>query len=194
MAEIEDGTGTNNRAKVTSEFRLAVDSISTAHISHESIENGEAYVIASDFISLTTTGSYNSLLHLKCDITEKHFHIERIRVCSTASNYAQLKVIANATGGTIISDANKAHTNNLNMSSGNVTDGRLIAYAASGDGKTNTGGEHFTQFTNKAPGHSDVFYYGALMIYKGNSITIECKPNTAGDFCIEVIGYFDNKH
>ena len=133
---LEDGKGTGYKAQVTEEQRLSVDSIVTSHLAHESQDDGEAFIFASGFISLTTTGAFNGLLYIKCTTSESHFHVSKIRTCSSATGFMQLKIIKNPTTGTLISDANAATTSTLNFGSSKSTSGRADVYSASGDGKT----------------------------------------------------------
>ena len=185
---------TGQGMRVTNEGRGAVDSINLTHIAHESQDDGTAYILATDFVALTTTGSFNGLLYFKnTDSQNRHFHIHHFRVCAglcAAGSTLQVKVIENATTGTLISDANAAVTNNMNSTSSNTFGGN--AYAASGDGKTITDGVYYTQFINHAPGHSVQNYDGAIIIGKNDSFAIEVKPSVAMTTCIELIGYFEH--
>lgn len=188
---LEDGKGSGYKAQVTKEQKLAVDAINTTHLAHESKDDGEAFVIATDFISLTTTGSFNGLLYFKCTTSDQNFHIEKIRICSSGTGYMQIEVTKNPTTGTLISDANAALTNPLNFGSSKVINGRADVYSASGDGKTVTDGDKLTQYINKSPGHSHQDYEGSLILHNGDSIAITCKPSIATDICLELLGYFE---
>jgi len=192
--EIQDGTGSGARAKVNKEGRLTVDAVTDKHITHEAKDDGEAYVLASGFIDLTTTGSFNGLMYIKNLSSDKHFHIQRLRVCGGATGSVQFKILKNASTGTLISDANAAYSTNSNFASGNELEGRCTVLGASGDGKTVTDGEYFTQFIQKTAGHSIQEYDGIIMLHKNHSLAIVAKPSAAMTVCVEVLGYYEEHH
>jgi hypothetical protein len=173
--------------------KLLVESTSLPFIAYESEDQANSFLVASGFIALTTTGSFNGMLYMKnTDSQNRNFHIHHFRVCSglgaSASSTLQIQCKLNATAGTLISDANAATVTNMNTNSNKAFGGDV--YAASGDGKTVTDGSSFTQFINRAPGHSIQDYDGSIVIGNGVSFTIECKPSEAQTVCIELIGYF----
>lgn len=188
---IEDGKGTGYKVEITKEQKISCDASITSHLAHESKTYGESFVIASGFISLTTTGSFNGLLYVKNTTSEKNFHVEKVRICSSGSGYMQIEVKKNPTTGTLISDANAATTNALNFGSSKVLSGRADVYAASGDGKTVTDGSDLSQYINMSPGHSHQDYEGALILHNGDSIAISCKPSVSTEICIELLGFFE---
>lgn len=191
--EIIDGTGKGNRAKVDIDNRLQVFAVTESRIADISARKGESFILTSDFISLTTTGSFNGLQYIKNTNTEKDLYIDKIRVCGTGSSmgYVQCKLYKNPTTGTLISDANDGITVPSNMGSNEVYDG--LNYAASADGKTVTDGEQFSQFTVHLPGHTTQEYQGNLIIPSGKSIAILGKPSYASEVCIEIQCWFESK-
>jgi hypothetical protein len=187
--QIEDGTGTGARVQVTKDNQLLTFAVSENRVADVSKRSGDAFLIASDFISLTTTGSFNGLLYIKNN-NAKSLFIQTIRTCSDAASASmQLRMIKNPTTGTLISDANAADATSSNLGSSNTFDGD--AYTASGDGKTVTDGDNLTQFINRSPGHSIQDYEGAIVIPKGQSLAITCKPSAATDICIEVQCWYE---
>lgn len=189
MSYILDGAGSNRRAKVNSRNKLLVRSTAEPIVAAVSAEQGLSYLLASDFISLTTTGSFNALMYVKNTSTNKNLHIGKIRTCSSGSGFMQVRLIAQPTSGTIVSDANSSDLSNANLSSGNVFDG--ISYSASGDGKTITDGSNFAQFINMSPGHSVQDYEGSIVLGPSDSIGLTCKPSVATIICIEIQCYFE---
>jgi len=185
---IQDGTGSGNSAKVNDQKQLETLSVTTSRVADISENEETAHLIATDFISLTTTGSFNALLYIKNN-SSKTLFIQTIRTCSDSTGSLQIRMIKNPTAGTIVSDANAATSLSSNMASSVSFDG--LAYSASGDGKTITDGDNLTQFINKSPGHSIQEYEGAIVIPKGTSIGLTCKPSASTTVCVEVQCWFE---
>lgn len=192
--EIVNGVGDQNRAEVNSENRLLVEAVTLPHIAHEAIDDEAAYILASDFISLTTTGSFNGLMYLKGLDSDYHFHIQRIRICSNASGSLQVKMLHTCSTGTLISDANAGNISNTVIGSANTLTNLLTVYSASADGKTVTDGTLFTQYQQNLLGHSNQEYDGSILIKKDQTLAIVAKPSASCDICIEVLGYVEPKH
>jgi hypothetical protein len=188
--ELRDGTGSGRMAKVDNDKRLQTSSVITPVSAHIAEDDGQTYMLASDFISLTTTGSFNALMYVKNTSATRNLHIETIRTCSTDTGSIQIRLIKNPTAGTIISDANDSDKLNSNFSSNNSFSG--LSYAASGDGKTITDGENFTQFINRSPGHSIQEYSGGIILGPGDSIGLTAKPSASTTICVEIQTYFTN--
>lgn len=187
------GAGVNGEvALVSKKGHLLVNSVVESTMAYESEQNGNGFIIATGFIPLTTTGSFNGVLYLKnTDTKNRPFHIEHLRVCASlaaAGSSLQVQLKRDVSTGTLISDANNAIKSNINDDSGNTFNGD--AYTASTDGKTITNGVDFTQFSNAAPGHSIQDYEGAISISKNRTLSIEIKPSVAMTVCIELLGYF----
>jgi len=192
--EIIDGSGDGYRASVDNKKRLQTKAVSVPNIAIVAQDEENAYVLSSGFISLTTTGSFNGLMFIKGLNSDKEFHIERIRVCGngTMNDAVQVKMIGNATAGTLISDANDAYSHNTTLGSSNSMEGDFAYYTASGDGKTITDGDWFAQFQQPSIGHSHQDYDGSIVISKDTSLAIEAKPEIACEICIEILGYVKN--
>lgn len=190
--QIEDGTGTGARAKITDNNRLETFSITESRSADISLRNGETFILTSDFISLTTTGSFSALMYVK-NTSQKNMFIDKIRICGTGSSMGDLqtKIIKNPTTGTLISDANAGISVPSNLGSNVSFTG--LNYAASADGKTITDGTQFSQFTIHLPGHTIQEYDGALIVPGGSSFSIEGKPSYASEICVEVQCWFENK-
>jgi len=190
--QIEDGTGSGKRVKVTESNRLETFSITETRSADISLREGETFILTTDFIALTTTGSFNALMYVK-NTSLKNLFIDKIRICGTGSSMGNLqtKMIKNPTTGTLISDANAGISVPSNLGS-NVT---FVGtnYAASGDGKTITDGDQFSQFTIHLPGHTIQEYDGALIVPGGNSFAILGKPSYSTEVCVEVQCWFESK-
>ena len=102
---IQDGTGTGNLAKVDASNHLKVKAAVIANVREVSGRTQQAFVVASDFVALTTTGSFNGVLYLKNTSTDKTLYIESVRTCSrptattAAANSSEWRVIKNPTAG-----------------------------------------------------------------------------------------------
>lgn len=187
---ILDGTGKGYKAKVNSNSRLETFSISEERIADVS-KTGYSFLVATDFIDLTTTGSFNGLLYIKNNSSTKDIFIKTMRICADGSGTAQCRLIRNPTAGTLISEATPA--DNLSSNAGSNVNFDGLAYTASGDGKTVTDGSNWTQFINRMPGHSVQHYDGAIVIPNGQSMALTVKPSAATTICIEVQAWFEGK-
>jgi len=185
---LRDGTGNAYLAKVNNENRLVTLSITKDRIGDIAQTTSEAFLIATNFVSLTTTASFSGLLYIK-NTSDKNLIVRTIRVCTTGTGYIQCKITRNPTAGTLISDANAAiaYSGNLDSSATIQAD----TYAASGDGKTITDGNFMTNFTTRSPGHSIENYDGVLIVPKNRAFAIECKPSVSTEVCVEVQCWFE---
>ena len=191
--EIRDGAGGEKRARVDNNNRLETFSITESRMADISLRDGTSYIITSDFVSLTTTGSFTGMLYIKNTDSSKNLFIDKVRICGTGTsmNSLQTKFYKNPTTGTLISDANNGIVVPSNLGSNETFPG--LVYAASADGKTVTDGTQFSQFTIHLPGHSIQEYDGALIVPGGSSIAIAVQPGVATTACIEVQCWMEKK-
>lgn len=191
--EIIDGTGKGYRAAVNKNKRLETFSITESRLADISLREGRSFLLTSDFISLTTTGSFNGMLYIKNTDTSKLVFIDKIRVCGTGTsmNSMQTKFYKNPTTGTLISDANAGISVAANLGSEELFPG--LVYSASADGKTITDGTQFSQFTIHLPGHTIQEYQGTVIIPGGSALGIAVKPGAATEACIEVQCWVEDK-
>jgi hypothetical protein len=191
--QLEDGTGSGSRVKVTSDNRLETFSITESRMADISLRNGKAFIITSDFVALTTTGAFNGMLYIKNTDTSRDLFVDKVRVCGTGTsmNAMQCKFYKNPTTGTLISDANDGIVVPSNLGSNEVFTGDI--YAASGDAKTVTNGTQFSQFTIHLPGHTIQEYDGALIIPGGSALAIAVQPSAATTACIEIQAWYEEK-
>ena len=190
--EIIDGTGSGKRAKVDSNNRLETFSVSESRMADVSVRDGQSFILTSDFISLTTTASFNGVFYLKNTDATKIIYIDKIRICGTGTSmgYVQCKLIKNPTTGTLISDETSAIAIPANL--GASTDFIGTVYKGA-DAKTVTDGTQFSQFTVHLPGHTTQEYDGALVLTGGTSFSIEVKPSYATELCVEIQCWIENK-
>lgn len=191
--EIVDGTGKGYRASVNKNNRIETFSIGESRISDISNREGKSFLLTSDFVSLTTTASFNGMMYIKNTDTSKLLFIDKIRICGTGSsgNYVQVKFYKNPTTGTLITDANAGIAIPANLGSQEVFPG--LVYSASADAKTVTDGTQFSQFILHTPGHTIQEYDGMIIIPGGSAIAIVVKPSNAIDACVEVQCWIEDK-
>jgi hypothetical protein len=193
MAEmIRDGTGKGFLAKVDSDNRLVNHSIITCDCTYNSIVKEQTYEFATGaFIGLANDTNEHAIMYIKNTSKTKFLHIHEIRTCGTAT--IKWLLYKNDTGGTIVSDANKGIAVNHNFQSGNSADADVLA--ASGSGKTRSGGEIMSQHIDEE-GHSEIPFVGSLILETNNSLTLTATlaNAAAGDeCCVRMHVYFEDK-
>jgi hypothetical protein len=182
--KVVDGTGGGHSTKVDSTNRLHVKAANFSGLEVFSAELGESYYLISDFVTLTTTGSYNGMLYIK-NTSNKNLHIAYVRTCGT--QVQQWKLTKQPTTGTLISGASAANQENLNFTSGNSFGGLVYKGA---DATTITDGTLLAQWINGA-GHSNTNMEGAIILGNGDSLALSCQPAVAGTFCVTVLAYYE---
>ncbi len=180
---IKDGTGKGFLAKVGPTNRLAVDGVIDSFLRDVSVESEQSYYLASDFVDLTTTGTALGMFYCKYTGTKK-MSVFNIRTCGTGIQ--QWVLLKNPTTGTLISDTNAGHNNNLHFVSSNILSADV--YAASADGKTVTNGTHLAQWIN-GTGHSTSELDGAIILSQNESFALTCQIITALTACATVLCY-----
>lgn len=188
---LTDGTGSGSQLKINELNRIVGDCTSQTRIADISLRTGQAYTIATGFISLTTTASFSGILWIKnTDSEGRNMLIEHIRVCgeSAAMEAVQCVVYRNPTTGTLISNASAAYASNNNFGSANAFNG--LAYKGA-DANTITNGDWFTNFTTHVSGHSIIDFNDSLIIPKNSSIGFALKPSNTMEICMEVNVHFE---
>lgn len=124
MTQITDGKGSGSRAEVNTENQLVVSAVVATELEHESEENGQSYVWATDAVNPGTGGA--TVLLLK-NTSDTPLHIASVTISgSTTSEYTihvpttEVTVTGNTVTGV-----------NLNTASSNV------AEASAADSETN---------------------------------------------------------
>lgn len=158
----------------------------------QAAEEGNGYNINTGTIALTGTGT-SGLLYFKND-EDFDFVVTAIAVgmgtrSATITDAANVTIIRNPTGGTVVSDASVvAMSSNNNFGSSNALKSTTLAYAASATGKTITGGtDHALIYM------TDGRLLASLDIElpKGSAVGVEIDLNTSGGanvYCA-LIGY-----
>ena len=174
---IQDGTGTKRRVKVTELNRLSTDSITEERAVFNSIEQGNTFLIVTDFLSFTgTTGQDNGVLYIKNNSNKKML-IHNIKFWSgTASQLTKISTYRNPTLGTLISSEIDATVQNINFGSANTYEG--LAYQGDGSYLTLTNGDvwgrHYLGIGNQQM--LAFMWNGAVALEKDNSLGITCQP------------------
>jgi hypothetical protein len=187
---IEDGTGSGNSAKVNDNNRLETYSFGRSDAADNSIRSEQSYEFASGaFVTLATDVNEHAIFYLKNTSTTKSLLVGSIRACGTAP--VLWTMYKNDTGGDLISDANAGTEANHNFRSTNVADADV--WAASGSGKTRSGGSWLTQFINNT-GHSTEEYDGYLILGANNSLTMTATNATSvasTRCCVRIHAYYE---
>jgi len=179
------GDGPGARVKNNNLHTFSITESRIADIS----KTGYSFLLATDFVSLTTTGSFNGIMYIKNTDSNKSLFIDSVRVCGDTTGNAQIRYLRNPTAGTLISDANDADQLSANAGSNIPFPG--LAYSASGDGKTVTDGDSWSQYIQRTAGHSSEIYNGAIIIPNGSSLAISAKPSVAMTLCMAVQCWFE---
>ena len=131
-----------DKAVVNEKGRLQVESTSFTRY-EQSSQNGDAFNVNTEYIRSITSAGENGMLYLKNNsefdlaIEAWFWGVENLSGGTPTGNPI-LRAYFNPTGGTLISDANAATI--VNRSAGSSeTFGDIVAYKASGTGKTVTG-------------------------------------------------------
>jgi len=174
MTMITDGTGTGVKAKVNSENKLLVESVTETAFENQA-EEGNAFNLNTEDIVLDGgISGEQGLLYIKnnessdLEIVGWFIGIRDADRTGATSDTNLFKLIANPTGGTLISDASEAAVANRNLGSPRVFD--VTAYKASGDGKTVTGGEATLLYQYHTAGRT--FGTVTFTIPRGSSLAI----------------------
>ena len=177
---IMDGTGSNRRAKVDSDYRLQVKSVSIQELS-SATEDGNTFIVASDFVTLSTTGSFSGVFYFKNTSADRDYHIDSLRTCNDSFAYWRIK--KSVTSGTLVSGGTAATVTNGDLS---LTTAPTCTALSGSDGATVTDGS-LTGTHMQGAGHSVQEWKGGVDLPPGASLAIECNPNAAGDVCIQMV-------
>jgi hypothetical protein len=192
--QIQDGTGTSRKAKVTELNRILVDSITEERAVYNSIEVGNTFVISTNFLSLTgVTGQENGVLYIKNN-SDKKMLIHHIKLWSgTASQFTKINMYKNPTTGTLISSAIAADVQNINFGSSNDYEG--LAYQGNGTFLTVTNGNVFGRHYLGVGNQQMLMFMwnGAVTLDKGSSLAVTCEPPNGVTFNLtcEMEVYFE---
>lgn len=186
METILDGTGSGKRLKIDSNNRAVTQAIIKDEMTDVSERDGEAYIFASgDFTALTTTDTETGFFYLLNDNPDKELHIKSIRTCGDVVQ--KWRLYKEVSGGTLISNAVAGSSNNINLTKSNTAQATVYKGA---DGDTVTGGTMLEHWINGV-GYSTEDLDGALVLGKGDSLTLTAEVPTAGDLCCRIVAYYE---
>lgn len=177
---IKDGTGKSYLAKVDSTNKLEVRSTTLTEIEESSID-GMAWNINTGWIS--TISADSALLYFYNNDSEDFF-IDAIAVGlkeSSATEVQGVYIVANPTGGTLVSAATNCDMiANRRIGSNNTLDTNTLVYKATASGQTLTGGSDAALFAQTDGGR--LYATVSFIVPKGKAIGIR----------IEVLGSFSD--
>ena len=174
MTMLTDGTGNNYRAKIGSDNRLYVESVSETAFEYQSEEGNAFNLNTEDIVLSTNSASDQGLLYVKnngdatLELVGWFIGIRDADRTGATSETNIFKLVANPTGGTLISDGVEAAVANRNLGSPRVFD--VTAYKASGDGKTVTGGDSTLLYQYHTAGRT--FGTVTFTVPRGSSLAI----------------------
>lgn len=171
---IRDGTGSERTSRVTQDNQLDVVATTLGFEERSIAVGGNVISLSTNITNLTTTGSFNGLLYIKNNASSP-IVLWRVFVSSVQS--AQWKITRKPTGGTLISDANAAVQWNRNLLSTKSLVG--LAYSASANGKTVTGGTDIVSVVGcVGPQH---LMTSLIVVGSGDELALQCKPSATSD-------------
>lgn len=176
---IRDGTGTGIAAKVTSDNRIYVSSVSQTEKDHAADEEGK-YNINTGDITLTSAAK-TTVLYLKNNEDEDFFltaAIYNLGSSTGGSGDVKIEVIRNPNAtGDIITNANAVESViNLNFGSSQTLNALVYKGAT---GETVLAGTEVALSTRSSSSTGRIFIdLGAIIIPKGSSVSINYTPPT----------------
>lgn len=190
MFQVGDGKGRGFLAEVDSIQRLRSLATMVCDCRDNSVRLAESYEFATGaFVTLANDTNEHAIFYLKNTSPTKALFIHEIRTCGTVT--IKWTLYKNDTGGTLISDANAGVEVNHNFSSANVA--AADVWAASGSGKTRSGGSWMSQHID-GPGHSNMHLAGALILGANDSLTLTATLEAAAagvECCCRIHGYYE---
>jgi hypothetical protein len=178
--QIKDGGGSGRLARVNAGGQLEAKAEVLSELAAVSRGTESAFMVATDFAALTSTGIFSGVLFYKnTSQTEQRVY----RMQSAGTVLQQWRLIKNPTAGTLISAGTARVAENLDSSSPVTLVAQLLAGA---EGLTVTDGLLWTQWVN-APGHAEHILDGAFIVQPGDSLALVCKPAAAADVCASLL-------
>ena len=179
--QIQDGTGSSKKAKVSNSNRLFVESVTRSEREEEALL-GEAYIVGSGFVELTTTGT-SAVLYFKNnedeDLVITRFLIGVKKSSGGTENFVTgiiyknpTSMVSGTTNSLILNNVNFGSSNTLNIDSEIGQTGALLA-----------GGSAY--LATVAPTENLTAEDASTIIPKGSSIGVFITP-PPGNTSIEV--------
>lgn len=189
--KIKDGTGSGYLAKVSADNKLEVDSVVTSSFTNASII-GIGTNIVTSVISLTTANEsgvfYAKNTSASYDLVCESFAVGVGKANGTVSNPSLIRIYANPTGGTLISNATAISINN-NRNFAKVGAFSGLLYEGT-EGATVTGASQVaTLFQN----HSGRLLASLnFVVPENNSVALTVQPNcdSGTDVYVALISYY----
>lgn len=182
---IKDGTGAGYNAKVFSNNKLAVQSVSQGRAAYFADVEEASYLIATGgFISITTANTETGVFYMKYT-GDGDFHITSIRTCGVETN--KWLLYKDASTGTLISNAVSGVITNTSIASSNLAP--ITCYKGA-EGDTVTNGTVIENWIN-GMGHSTEDFDGVLVLKKNDSLALTCEVPMASDVCVRILGFED---
>ena len=172
--QIEDGTGNGNRARVDSDKRLHVNSVSRTQL-EQAVLLGQAYNVSTGSMTLTSANE-SAVGYFKYNGNDPLIIKEILVILgdSNGTGSGLIKLIKNPTAGTIISNAvNVSAAINRDFGSANVLDANAYKGA---EGDTITGGTTFAITSRNENAQVVTFDAAPIKLRKGNSIAVTYTP------------------
>ena len=193
--EIIDGAGTGNRAKVDSDKRLHVNSVTRTQDEQAALL-GEAYNLSTGSITLTSANQ-SAVAYLKYTGADPFVIKEMLMIPSDStggSGNALIQIKSNPTAGTIISGAvSFSAINNRDFSSSKSLDETALIYKGA-EGNTITDGGTFAITTRSSFASPVSFDAANIVLRKGNSIAVCITPptgNTSQTWVVAITGFVE---
>lgn len=173
--KIEDGTGASYRAKVSDQYRLLTESLTTDESVSQTFE-GRAYNVNTGSITLTSANASGVLYMLNTGSTDIVITslIYLLGTSTGGSGNINVKVYRNPTAGTLISGGTSFAAVNRDFGSANTLSATIKKGA---EGQTVTDGSIVTESLFTSVGRQ-VIAVGALVLRPGNSIALVITPQT----------------
>lgn len=193
--QIQDGTGSSKRAKVTNRNRVLTDAITEERAVFNSIADGKTFVVFTDFISFVGSGTNQyGLIYIKNN-SDQLMLIHHVKLwLGTLNQTVRVRMYSEPTTGTLISGANDSEIMNINMGSSQDFGG--VSYQGTGGNLTVTNGDimgnHFLGSGNQQM--LAMMWNGAMVIPKNSSMAITVQPDNAATVVItaEIEVYFED--
>lgn len=183
--QIQDGTGKNLKAKVSANNRLYTQSVNRSERQEESLA-GEAYIIGTGFVNLTTSGT-SAVLYFKnnedMDLVITRYLVSVKKSSGGTENFVTGIIYKNPTS-MVSGTTNPLAINNVNFGSSNTVD----ADSEIGQqGASLAGGSAY--FATVAPTESLTSEDASTILPKGSSIGVFITPppgNTSVDVSVGI--------
>lgn len=176
--QLQDGTGSSKRVKVTQNNRLLTDSITEERAVFNSIVDGKTFILYTDFITFTgTTSNEYGLIYFK-NTSDQLMLVHHVKLwLGTLNEIVAIRMYDDVTTGTLISSPVNCDISNINM--GSSQDYQGLAYQGTGGLKTVTNGaimgRHYLGNGNQQM--MAMMWNGAMVLPKGTSMAVTVQPN-----------------